>query len=551
MSVDVSADTTLLLLVTTLGGLLVGALLAWLLARARYGAEKDLQLATTRAELQSALAIQTARAEAAERLGQGHYEALQRTQTELDRLNAELDQARESLSGLTERASRIPVLEEQVGEARARQDHTGTELSLIREQLIATRTELESTRSAARETSAHLERLTVQLGEREVQLSTIRVEAEGLRQQLKAEQEAAAGRLQTLNDAQANLKDQFKSLAAEILDTSSKRLQEQNQSNLGALLDPLKQRLTDFQSKVEQVYVDESKERSMLKQQVESLMGLNRQLSDDAKNLTAALKGSTKSQGNWGELILERVLEGSGLRKGEEYLVQDSQTNEHGQRFQPDVVIRLPEGRQLVVDSKVSLVAYERFASAAADAPREAALKEHLASVRAHMKGLSSKDYVALYGGSLDFVLMFVPIEPAFMAAVTHDAQLFADAWEKNVLLVSPSTLLFVVRTVAHLWRQEAQSRNAQEIARRGAELYDRLTAFVEDLESVGKRLELAQQAFVEARRKLSSNRGNVIRQAEMLKGLGVKPSKQLPQAWVESDEGAEVLPAPEVGMPP
>jgi DNA recombination protein RmuC len=204
-----------------------------------------------------------------------------------------------------------------------------------------------------------------------------------------------------------------------------------------------------------------------------------------------------------------------------------------------------------VVDAKVSLIAYERYAIADDDT-REAALREHLNSVRAHLRGLSDKRYQTLYGNSLDFVLMFVPIEPAFMAAVTHDQQLFTDAWERNVLLVSPSTLLFVVRTVAHLWRQEAQTRNAQEIARRGAELYDRLAGFATDLESVGQRLDGAHKAWTDARRKLSEGRGNVIRQAEMLRELGVKPSRRLPAALVEAAaddaENAAGGPPPESG---
>jgi len=526
-------------------GLLVGALLAWLITRARLGAQRDLAVATLRAELQTALATQTARAEEAERLGLSRHDELLHALAQLERTTADLDRAREDLARLAERALRIPIIDEQLARSRTQLEHANAELAQTREALVKTQTSLQNAEAAGRTGAAEIERLAGHLAAKEEESSTLRVAVEGLTQQLKAEQHASADKLKVLTDAQDNLRDQFKSLASEILDTSSKRLQENNQSNLSTLLDPLKQKLTDFQKKVEDVYVDESKERSMLKQQVESLVGLNQRLSEDARNLTAALRGSAKSQGNWGELILERVLEASGLRKGEEYLVQDSQTNEHGQRFQPDVVIRLPDGRQLVVDSKVSLLAYERLSSAETDAQRDAATREHLASVRTHMKGLSAKAYASLYGTTLDFVLMFVPIEPAFMTAVTHDAQLFMDAWDKNVLLVSPSTLLFVVRTVAHLWRQEAQNRNAQEIAKRGAELFDRLTAFVEDLDAVGKRLELAQQSFLEAKRKLSTNRGNVIRQAEILRELGVKPSKTLPAAWVEtSGDALDTLPS-------
>jgi len=264
-------------------------------------------------------------------------------------------------------------------------------------------------------------------------------------------------------------------------------------------------------------------------------MDLNQVLSEDAKNLTRALKGSNKSQGNWGELVLERVLEASGLRKGEEYHVQESHTREDGSRAQPDVVIHLPEDRHLVVDAKVSLIAYEDFANLEDDTERQAAIKRHMDSIRNHMKGLSDKNYQTLYGlKSLDFVLMFVPIEPAFMLAVSQDKELFMDAWQKNVLLVSPSTLLFVVRTVAHLWRQEAQNRNAHDIAKRGAELYDKFVGFVVDMESLGNRIKQAQQDYDSAHNKLTSGRGNLIGQAEKLRDLGVKPTKAVPSALLE-----------------
>jgi DNA recombination protein RmuC len=281
--------------------------------------------------------------------------------------------------------------------------------------------------------------------------------------------------------------------------------------------------------------VQEGKDRSALAEHVKQLMSLNNQLSKDAHNLTSALKGQAKAQGNWGELILERVLEASGLRKGHEYDVQESHTRADGTRAQPDVVVHLPEERHLIVDAKVSLTAYEEHANAESESQREAALKRHLESVRAHIKELSEKNYQQLYGlKSLDFVLMFIPVEPAFMLAISHDSELWQDAWKKNVLLVSPSTLLFVVRTVAHLWRQEQQNRNAQDIASRGAELYDKLVGFVGDLENLGDKLDQAKRSYDGALNKFAKGRGNVIRQAEMLKELGVKPAKQLPQKLVE-----------------
>lgn len=343
-------------------------------------------------------------------------------------------------------------------------------------------------------------------------------------------------KLALLDASREQLSNQFKVLASEILDKTSTKFTEQNQTKLGELLDPLKTQLTEFKSKVEEVYVNEGKDRSALTEQVNQLLKLNNTLSQDAQNLTLALKGDRKSQGNWGEIILDDVLEKAGLRAGQHYERQGSVKSDDGQSHViPDVVIHLPSDRHLVVDSKLTLPDYRAFADAANDEDRAAALKRHLISIRAHIRGLSEKNYQTLYGlKSLDFVVMFIPLEPAFMLAVTNDAELFQDAWNKNVLLVSPSTLLFVVRTVAYLWRQEDLSRNAKEISLRGAELYDKLVGFSADLLNVGEKLKQAQGCYNDARMKLSEGKGNVIRQAEMLKKLGVQPSKQLPRTLVE-----------------
>ncbi|MEO8343568.1 MAG: DNA recombination protein RmuC [Gallionella sp.] len=349
---------------------------------------------------------------------------------------------------------------------------------------------------------------------------------------LNAERKQAEGNFTILNNA----KDQFKVLANEILDDKSKRFTELNQTNLDNLLKPLGIKITEFQSKVQEVYFQEGKDRSALAEQVKQLMALNNQLSQDAHNLTSALKGQAKVQGIWGERVLELVLEASGLRKGHEYDVQASHTREDGSRALPDVVVHLPEDRHLIVDAKVSLKAYEEHANAETDHQRDAAMKRHLDSVRGHINNLSGKNYQQLHGlKSPDFVLMFIPIEPAFMLAIAHDSDLWLDALKKNVMLVSPSTLLFVLRTVAHLWRQEQQNRNAQEIASRGADLYDKLAGFVKDLDSLGAKLKQAQDTYQDAYGKFTSGRGNVIRQAEMLKELGVKPAKQLPQELIDS----------------
>jgi DNA recombination protein RmuC len=355
---------------------------------------------------------------------------------------------------------------------------------------------------------------------------------------LNKERTQAQEKLELLNEAREQLSNSFKALANEILDEKSKKFTDQNQTNLGQLLSPLKQQLTDFKTKIEEVYVNEGKDRSVLTDQVKQLIQLNNSLSQDAQNLTLALKGDRKAQGNWGEIILDDVLEKAGLRAGQHYERQGSVKSEDGQsRVIPDVVIHLPGDRHLVVDSKMTLPDYRAFASADDEEERVAALKRHLTSIRTHIKGLSEKSYQSLYGlKSLDFVIMFIPLEPAFMLAVTNDPELFQQAWDKNVLLVSPSTLLFVVRTVAYLWRQEDLSRNAKDISNRGAELYDKLVGFIADLQKVGERIQQAQDSYNDARKKFSEGSGNVIRQAEMLKQLGVKPSKTLSAQWVGLD---------------
>ena len=388
-----------------------------------------------------------------------------------------------------------------------------------------------------------------QRSELAAQLSQSRARQATLEAQLAAERSQSAEKIALLHDARESLGLQFKTLANDILEEKSKRFAEQNQASLGTLLDPLRSRLADFQGKVEQFYDAEGKQRSALSQQVSQLMDLNKLLGDEARSLTSALKGSSKAQGNWGELILERVLEASGLRRGHEYQVQQNHTREDGSRAQPDVVIQLPEERSLVVDAKVSLIAYEECVRAETDEARAAAQRRHLVSIRAHIDGLSARNYQQLYSlKTLDFVLMFVPIEPAFMLAVAADEQLFMDAWRRNVLLVSPSTLLFVVRTVAHLWRQEQQNRNAQEIARRGADLYDKLAAFVGDLEDIGRSLDKAQKSYGDAFKRLKTGRGNAIAQAERLRELGVKPTKTfsvgaLEGALPDADHLGEGLP--------
>ena len=358
---------------------------------------------------------------------------------------------------------------------------------------------------------------------------------------LDSERKQGLGRIESLNEAKEALTSQFKNLANEILEDKSKRFTEQNVANLDALLKPLQTKLSEFKEQVNTSYGNEARERFALKSEIERLANLNLRMSDETRSLTQALKGDSKVQGNWGELVLESILESSGLRKGEEYLVQDSHTQTDGSRLQPDVVVKLPEGRSLVVDSKVSITAYSRHAEASDPVIAEQELAAHIQSLRQHIQGLSSKNYSSLYGiGSVDFVLMFVPIEPAFLLALKTAPNLYQEALAKNIVLVCPSTLMATLRTVAHLWRQDSQNRNALEIAKQCGTLYDKFVGFVDDLEKLGQRLDQAQTSYHDAFNKLKSGKGNLIRTAEKVRELGVKPSKNLSAPLIESSTDTE-----------
>jgi DNA recombination protein RmuC len=346
-----------------------------------------------------------------------------------------------------------------------------------------------------------------------------------------------------LDDGRDLMADQFRVLANNILEEKSRRFTEQNQTNLGQLLDPLKTRLQEFQTKVDQVYVQESKDRSALAQQVTSLLEMNQRLAAEARDLTLALKGSAKTQGDWGELVLERILEAAGLRRGHEYTVQETIARQDATRARPDVILHLPGDRKLVIDAKVSLLDYGTYCASTDDALRKHAATRHCASLREHIRDLAARNYHRLPGlETLDFVILFVPIEPAFLLALETDNNLWVDAWEKNILLVSPSTLLFVVRTVAHLWKQEEQVRNVQDIAKRGSDLYDKFVGFVDDLSALGAQLERMRATYDATMGKLATGRGNLVRQVEMLRSLGVQPVKRLPRHLTQRAEEVDIF---------
>jgi len=343
------------------------------------------------------------------------------------------------------------------------------------------------------------------------------------------------------------LGNEFKNVANEILEDKSRRFTEQNQINLGALLKPLGEQISEFKQKVEQTYDLESQQRVSLRDEIERLRGLNERMDQDAVNLTNALKGQSKTLGNWGEFILEEILQKAGLVQDREYSIRETLTAEDGRRSQPDVIVTLPENRHLVIDSKINLAAYLRHCSSENEADCELELRKHIAGIRVHLKELDLKSYQDHYKlNSLDFVLMFVPLEPAFIVAVRRDPTLFDDAFAKRIVIVCPSTLLATMRTVRNIWRQEQQKRNVMEIATQSGALYDKFVGFVEDLKDIGLKLRQTQDSYDAAHNKLTSGKGNLISRAERVLQLGAKASKRLPLNLVENAFGEREIGATE-----
>jgi DNA recombination protein RmuC len=356
--------------------------------------------------------------------------------------------------------------------------------------------------------------------------------------QLRQERQHGGEKLALLERAREELRLQFQALAQRIFDEKSVTFSARNSATLGAVLQPFQEQLNAFRKRIDDIYISDTKERVSLKEEILHLRDLNQRINTEAVNLARALKGDRKIQGNWGEMVLERVLEQSGLRKGHEYETQSGFRDRDNQLMKPDVIVRLPEGKDIIVDSKVSLSAWEQYVNCEEEDQRRISLGRHVNAIREHIAELGRKDYSELKGiRSLDFVLMFMPIEAAFLAAFQHDEKLFSDAFACKIIVVTPTTLLATLRTIENIWRFEHQNRNAQEIAEQAGALYNKLCGFIEDMEKIGRQLAVCTTTYDAAMNKLTHGRGNIIALAHGFPELGVKTKRPLPKSVTEISE--------------
>ena len=404
----------------------------------------------------------------------------------------------------------------------------------LEEKLIGLQSQFESLRTQFQKNQEEKEIIRSEKDSLAIQLSKKEVDFENLwERNLEQKQE--------VEKLQEKFTKEFENLANKILEEKTNKFTEQNKENMKNILSPLQDKIQLFEKKIEDTHKESIDYHAALRQQILGLRDMNEQMSKETVNLTKALKGDSKMQGNWGELVLERVLEKSGLEKDREYYVQQAHTSEEGQRVFPDVVIHLPDGKKMVVDSKVSLTAYEKFCNEEDEILRSVYLKEHVNSIKRHVDQLGEKNYQDLYQiESPDFVLLFIPIEPAFAMALNEDNALYNKAFEKNIVIVTPSTLLATLRTIDSMWTNQKQQENAYEIARQAGALYDKFEGFVSDLILVGKKMDEGKKAYEESMKKLSTGNGNLVTSVEKLKKMGAKAKKSLPEAVLKRAESGE-----------
>jgi DNA recombination protein RmuC len=460
----------------------------------------------------------------------------------LDELAGMLDKERSKSMGLEKDL-------EYFAKTKAKIEVYEKDLSQLKERLVdeskAYMTEIHEKQSTLEQLKVHYELLEQDYHKQEESLSLLLKRNESLAEtnnslklkvreteiQLQEQQKQNAEKLQMLKEHRGEIKEEFAQLAAKVFEGNSKEFSKLSQEKLSTLMKPMESQLSDFKKQINMFYSDESKERAMLKQEIISLKELNQQISQDAVNLTNALKGEKKQQGIWGEMILEKVLESSGLRKGIEYTREVPLKNDDGKTYRPDVLVHLPDKRDLIIDAKTSLNAYERFISSETGELKDLHLNEHVKALRNHIKELGCKNYEKLLGiNTLDFIFMFVPIEGALALALEKDASLYDDAFKQQILLVGPTTLLIAMRAIENVWKYEKQNQNAKEIASRAGALYDKFVNFSDDMVKMSKQFDTLQNSFESAKKRLSEGKGNIVRQVEQLKEMGAKTNKQIPK---------------------
>lgn len=433
---------------------------------------------------------------------------------QFDEVKNELNKCKTTIENLQ---LNIQNLERSTSTTKANLEAANTIIKTYTEDITLLKTEVKTKTDDFNEANKKTAELTANNKSFNEKLETQKIEIEKLRKQFNIE---------------------FENIATKILDDKTKKFTDLNKTNLETILKPLGKDIENFQKKVEEVYDKESKERFSLGKEVEKLVQANQKISDEANNLTKALKGDSKKQGNWGEIILERILERSGLIKGEEYDTQVSTSNDEDKRVQPDMIIFLPEKKHIIIDSKVSLVAYEKYVNAATEDEKKQHIKEHLYSIKIHVKGLAEKRYSQLKDyNTPDFVLLFMPIESSFGVAVQEDNELFNFAWDNKIVIVSPSTLLATLRTIASIWKQENQTKNAIEIARQSGALYDKFVGFISDLEKIGNNIDKLHETYDEAKKKLQTGNGNLIKSVENIRKLGAKTNKSISEKYLIEDD--------------
>ena len=528
-------ESTLILIAATVAAALLSILITWLLLKNKHQTAMQAEHDARRDETSM---LQT---ELAERSQQHQFATQQHIQTkdELYELMHRFEHSQTALSEAQALSRQLPSLQDELARHRHAHQELQVDSQNLHSQIATAREQINNFHT--REQERH--QLLLDYKQLQQDLTDTQIRHKHLHTQVEQERQSHQEKIELLNEARQGLSDQFKNLANTIFEEKSKKFTEHNALSINQLLNPLNERMTQFSHLVQTTYEKEAKERLTLENELKRLQSLNNQLHTDAKALTDALIGTrNKSQGNWGEMILEKVLENSGLTKGREYIVQAAgiQTTEDGstRRLQPDVLVNLPDNKQIIIDAKMSLTAYVRYTQAQTPEDAERELSAHTSSVRQHIKSLSDKQYSDIEGLiTLDFVFMFIPVEPAYLLALQQDNNLFQECFDRRIMLVGPSTLLATLRTVAHLWRNEQQNQNALQIADEGGKLYDKFVGFVTTLESVGKNIEQAQTQYTTAFKQLSEGRGNLVNRAEKLRNLGIKTSKQLNRNLAENAE--------------